>query len=95
MPCHDKGCATCPAEPAVALLSLLCPAVRAVAKEKDLLRVPADTMPLEQCAMLRELFTAYRLLEDHASLKVGASVLVCVRGGGGGGGVLITVVHHV
>ena len=39
-------------------------------KEKDLLRLPADIMPVEQCAMLREILTAYRLLEDHASLKV-------------------------
>ena len=42
----------------------------AVAKEKDLLRLPADIMPVEQCAMLREILTAYRLLED-ANLKVG------------------------
>jgi hypothetical protein len=42
----------------------------AVVKEKDLLRLPADIMPVEQCAMLREILTAYRLLEDHASLKV-------------------------
>ncbi len=48
---------------------MLAPA--AVCKEKDLLRIPADTMPIEQCAVLREIFTAYRLLEDHASLKVG------------------------
>ena len=40
---------------------------------KDLLRVPVDLMPLEQCAMLREILTAYRLLED-ASLKVGQRV---------------------
>lgn len=43
----------------------------AVAREKDLLRIPADLMPLEQAALLRELITAYRLLEDHAGLKVG------------------------
>lgn len=41
---------------------------------KDLLRVPVDLMPLEQCAMLREILTAYRLLED-ASLKVGGPVV--------------------
>lgn len=35
-----------------------------------MLKVPTDLMPLEQCAMLRELVTAYRLLEDHAALKV-------------------------
>lgn len=39
-------------------------------REKDLLRVPAEVMPLEQCAMLREMLTAYRLLEE-AGLKVG------------------------
>lgn len=43
----------------------------AVWKEGDLLRIPADLMPLEQCALLRETITAYRLLEDNASLKVG------------------------
>lgn len=42
----------------------------AVLKEKDLLKLPAEAMPLEQCALLREHLTAYRLLEDHA-LKVG------------------------
>ncbi|GAB4823140.1 hypothetical protein N2152v2_010186 [Parachlorella kessleri] len=47
-----------------------------VCKEKDLLRIPSDAMPLEQCAMLRELFTAYRLLEDHASLKPGDCVIL-------------------
>ena len=39
-------------------------------KEKDLLRLPAEIMPLEQCALLREYLTAYRLLEDSSSLKV-------------------------
>ena len=41
----------------------------AVWKEKDTLKVPADCVPLEYAALLRELFTAYRLLEDHGSLK--------------------------
>lgn len=36
--------------------------------------MPADLMPLEQAALLRELITAYRLLEDHAGLKVGGWV---------------------
>lgn len=38
-------------------------------KEKDLMKVATEVMPLEQCALLREHLTAYRLLEDHA-LKV-------------------------
>ncbi|PRW34018.1 trans-2-enoyl- reductase [Chlorella sorokiniana] len=38
----------------------------AVLKEKDVMKVPAEVMPLEQCALLREHLTAYRLLEDHA-----------------------------
>ena len=42
----------------------------AVWKEKDALRVPPDCVPLEYAALLRELFTAYRLLEDHGNLKV-------------------------
>lgn len=46
------------------------PAPPTVCKEKDLLRIPADAMPLEQAALLREYFTAYRLLEDHGNLKV-------------------------
>lgn len=45
-------------------------------KEKDVMKVPAEVMPLEQCALLREHLTAYRLLEDH-SLKVGE--LRCTR----------------
>ncbi len=32
-------------------------------------QIPADCVPLEYAALLRELFTAYRLLEDHGSLK--------------------------
>ena len=42
----------------------------AVWKEKDALRIPPDCVPLEYAALLRELFTAYRLLEDHGNLKV-------------------------
>ena len=52
--------------------SIGCSPPLAVLKEKDLLKVPAEAMPLEQCALLREHLTAYRLLEDHAALKVGA-----------------------
>ena len=42
-----------------------------MAREKDLLRLPADFMPLDQAAVLREMLTAYRLLEDQPGLKVG------------------------
>lgn len=42
-----------------------------VAAEKDLLRLAPDAMPMEQCAVLRETLTAYRLLEDAPGLKVG------------------------
>lgn len=48
----------------------------AVWKEKDLLRLPAEIMPLEQCALLREYLTAYRLLEDSSSLKPGDCVIL-------------------
>ncbi|KAI7836141.1 hypothetical protein COHA_009971 [Chlorella ohadii] len=47
----------------------------AVLKEKDVMKVPAEVMPLEQCALLREHLTAYRLLEDH-SLKPGDAVIL-------------------
>ncbi len=42
----------------------------AVWKEKDALRIPADALPIESAALVREMFTAYRLLEDHGNLKV-------------------------
>lgn len=54
----------------------------AVLKEKDLMKIPTEVMPLEQCALLREHLTAYRLLEDHA-LKVRGAVHMC-RGAGTG-----------
>ena len=44
----------------------------AVWKEKDCLRLPPNCLPIEYAALLRELFLAYRLLEDHAQLKVRA-----------------------
>ncbi|KAL4435235.1 hypothetical protein ABPG77_001917 [Micractinium sp. CCAP 211/92] len=53
----------------------------AVAKEKDLLRVPPDSVPLEQAAMLREAMAAYRLLEDHAALKPGDAVILNAANG--------------
>ena len=42
----------------------------AVWKEADLLQLPPDSLPLEHAAVMRELCLAYRLLEDHANLKV-------------------------
>lgn len=57
------------------------PAPPAVAKEKDLLRVPPDSVPLEQAAMLREALAAYRLLEDHGALKVHSCRAAAARPG--------------
>ena len=37
---------------------------------QECLRVPPDCLPVEYAALLRELFLAYRLLEDHGQLKV-------------------------
>jgi len=45
-------------------------------KEKDLLKMPVDLMPLEYAAMMREMCVAYRLLEDHGNLKPGDSVIL-------------------
>jgi trans-2-enoyl-CoA reductase len=47
----------------------------AAAPSKDLLRLEPDFMPLEQAALLREMVTAYRLLEE-AGLKPGDAVLL-------------------
>lgn len=44
-------------------------------KERDLLKLPVDCMPLEQAAVFREMVTAYRLLEE-ASLKPGDCVIL-------------------
>jgi hypothetical protein len=49
-----------------------------VARERDLLPVPRDTMPPELLAMSREMCTAYRLLEDYGRLKVRGG---CSQGG--------------
>lgn len=59
-----------PAEPGVGTWASL-----VVAREKDLIRLPADCMPVEQLACYREALTAYRLLED-SSLKPGDAVLL-------------------
>lgn len=45
-------------------------------RERDVLKMPADLMPLEYAAMLREMCVAYRLLEDNGSLKPGDSVIL-------------------
>jgi len=45
-------------------------------KEKDLLKMPVDLMPIEYAAMMREMCVAYRLLEDHGNLKPGDSVIL-------------------
>ncbi len=42
-------------------------------------QIPADCVPLEYAALLRELFTAYRLLEDHGSLKARSQSIVGPR----------------
>eukprot|EP00899_Mesostigma_viride_P018506 jgi/Mesvir1/26657/Mv20446-RA.1 len=47
-----------------------------VFKEKDLYKLPADLMPVEHCAMLREMCVAYRLLEDFGNLKPGDGVIL-------------------
>lgn len=45
-------------------------------REKDVLKIPADLLPMEYGAMLREMCVAYRLLEDHGQLKPGDSVIL-------------------
>lgn len=45
-----------------------------VTAEKELLRIEPELMPMEQCAVLRESLTAYRLLEDAAGLRPGDCV---------------------
>lgn len=52
----------------------------AALKEKDLLKIPTECMPLEQAALMREMVTAYRLLED-ASLKPGDCVILNAANG--------------
>ena len=48
--------------------------------EKDLLRLSPEIMPMEQAALIREMITAYRLLED-ASLKPGDCVILNAANG--------------
>ena len=47
----------------------------ATVKEKDVIVIPKEVMPMDQAALLREMITAYRLLED-ANLKPGDCVLL-------------------
>ena len=64
----------------------------AVFKEKDLLVVPQEAMSLDQVACVREMITAYRLLED-ANLKPGDCVLL--NGASGTVGQLIVQLCHL
>ena len=48
----------------------------AVWKESDILKVPADIMPIEYASQIREMCVAYRLLEDFGNLKPGDSVIM-------------------
>jgi trans-2-enoyl-CoA reductase len=48
----------------------------AVWREKDVMKIPTDLLPVEYGAMLREMCVAYRLLEDHGTLKPGDSVIL-------------------
>jgi trans-2-enoyl-CoA reductase len=64
----------------------------AVMKEKDLLVVPRECMSLDQLAVVREMITAYRLLED-ANLKPGDCVLL--NGASGTVGQLVVQLCHL
>lgn len=48
----------------------------AVWRERDVLKLPPDLMPVEYAAMMREMCVAYRLLEDNGSLKPGDGVIL-------------------
>ncbi|KDD73779.1 hypothetical protein H632_c1844p0, partial [Helicosporidium sp. ATCC 50920] len=47
-----------------------------VCRGRDLLRIPRECMPMERAALLREMLTAYRLLEDAQGLKPGDAVIL-------------------
>lgn len=51
-----------------------------ITKEKNVLRIPQECMPMEQAAALREMITAYRLLED-ANMKPGDCLLLNAANG--------------
>ncbi|CAG9460516.1 unnamed protein product [Pedinophyceae sp. YPF-701] len=48
----------------------------AVWNEKDTLKIPRDLLPLEYACVLREMCTAYRLLEDARGLQPGDAVIL-------------------
>jgi len=48
----------------------------AIWREKDIMKIPANLMPMEYAAMMREMCVAYRLLEDYGTLKPGDSVIL-------------------
>ena len=48
----------------------------ATLKEKHLMKIPADLMPVEYAATWREMCVAYRLLEDSPELRPGDAVVV-------------------
>ena len=48
----------------------------ATLREKDLMKIPADLMPVEHAATWREMCVAYRLLEDSPELRPGDAVVV-------------------
>jgi len=48
----------------------------AVWKDKDVVKIPADLLPLEYAAVMREMCTAFRLLEDFGDLKPGDAVIL-------------------
>jgi trans-2-enoyl-CoA reductase len=64
----------------------------AVLKDKDLLVIPAECMPMDQVAVVREMITAYRVLED-ANLKPGDCVLL--NGASGTVGQLVVQLCHL
>ncbi len=64
----------------------------AVMKEKDVLVIPSECMPMDQAALIREMITAYRLLED-ANLKPGDCVIL--NGATGTIGQLVIQLSHL
>lgn len=64
----------------------------ATLKAKDLLVIPSESMPIDQAAVIREMITAYRLLED-ANLKPGDCVIL--NGANGSVGQLIIQLCHL
>jgi trans-2-enoyl-CoA reductase len=48
----------------------------AIWKEKDLIKIPVDIVPMEYAAMMREMCVACRILEDFGNLKPGDAVVI-------------------